>query len=130
VDADGNGADLGPVVGRMNDDQRLVRHVRERTGHKWRQPSVVDCERFILQELGELSDALMRAGYADENYARNHQRAGTVDERVRHELGDVIMMVVSLCNLLELDASELLRERMDHILEKYGGERGSGEDSG
>ena len=107
-------------VCQMNTDQGVVKAVRREIGHKWRRPSIIDCCRFIGQEHSELDDALMRAGHSDAEYARNHQR-GDPDEMVRHELGDLYMMVLTMANLLEVDLSELLAERMTHLLEKYRG---------
>jgi len=86
----------------------------------WVEPNVVDCERYLSQEVGELSSALMKAGYQSREYRRNNPLdQEEARERVEAEIGDVALMLLSLANLLNIDLEAALNARLRHFHLKF-----------
>lgn len=88
--------------------QQLVSSFREQVEHVWPTPSVVDSVRYTNQELGELDSALMKVGFSDnENYVRSNDGNGMSD--VLLELGQALMMLITLANELQVSTDRCLR---------------------
>ncbi len=59
---------------------------------------------------------MMRAGYSEAQYSRNHDKAPDIE----HELGDVYLMLATLATLLDVDLDAALDKRIEHFRNKYG----------
>ena len=86
-------------------------------GDKWPQPDVMDSYVFLVSEIGEVGDALLRGNYGHRaDYSRNNTKY--VD--VAAELGDVFLMRCTLATCLGVDLDTALQDCIDHFREKYG----------
>lgn len=98
----------------MNDDQTkvmLLRECLERRGICQSLP-VMDCWSFLVQEVGEVGDALIRLGFGVRNdYVRNNEK----ELDLPAELCDVYFMLLSLANRFELDLNVLLDLRINDL---------------
>ena len=93
----------------MTRDQALVAKYRFFLERTWPTPNVVDCSRFIGQEVGELDSALMKAGYQSSDHARNNPLdIGKARAAIKHEIGQAYGMLCTLANLLDIDLSDML----------------------
>lgn len=92
--------------------QREVEEWRARVKHRFPTPDLIDCFLFIVSEVGELADALirMRGG----RYARNRAEEGST-ERVIDEIGDVGLMLTSLASHFEARIEDAIRATMDKV---------------
>lgn len=96
--------------------QTEVVEMREAIGSRWPMPDVLDSWAFLVTEIGEIGDALLRLGYGHGgDYLRNHAR----ECDIRSELADAYLMLCTLASLLEIDLGEALEECIDDLLEKY-----------
>lgn len=97
--------------------QQQVADLRETIGDKWPHPDAFDSWAFLITEVGELGDALLRRGYgALSYYVRNNPREADLAK----ELGDVYLMLCTLATRLEIDLGEALQERVTYLKEKHG----------
>ena len=95
--------------GSMNKDQAFAAMYRFFLERAWPTPNVVDCSRFVMQEAAEVDSALMKAGYQSSDHARNNPLdIGQARTAIKHEIGQVYGMVVTLANLLDFDLTKLL----------------------
>lgn len=67
---------------------------------------------FLVSEVGELADALLR----QHSYMRNHSRNVSVKE----ELADVIIMAYVTGELLGIDVDAAVEDKLQHFLRKMG----------
>lgn len=99
----------------MNQDQLKVIELRYDLEGKFPHPGPLDTWVFLVTEIGEVGDAMLRLGYGELEYLRNSQK----DPDIKHELGDVMLMLCTLANHFNIDLSEAVRERIDHFRGKY-----------
>lgn len=100
-------------------NQQSIAQLYEDIGDKWVMPTPIDALVWLLTEVGELADVMMRLGYGErKDYSRN--RDLVVDRYdLEHELGDVYLMLCALANSLELDLEAALEKRITHYYIKY-----------
>ena len=93
----------------MNQLQTQIAKVRTDIGARFPTPTLVAHLSFITQELGELHDAALRNGLVEpQAYLRSRPK----DLSVAEELGDLLSMTLSLCNVLNLDADQLINQTL------------------
>lgn len=96
--------------------QYLVARLRQEVEAKWPTPSIMDAWAYLVTEVGEVGDALLRAGFGHrKDYVRNHPREFNLEA----ELGDVHLMLCTLASLLGVDLDDALQGRIDHLLKKH-----------
>ena len=74
-------------------------------------PSPRDSACFSLTEAAELLDAMMKAGYSDMAYLRARPDATGITD----ELGDLLLMTLTLANQLNIDVEEALARSKNKI---------------
>lgn len=95
-----------------NRDQRHIKHFRRRIKQDWPTPGVMDSWIFLVTEVAEVGDALLRAGYGEnQHYVRNNEKQPNLEM----ELGDVYLMLCTLANHLHIDLSEALDRTLDKV---------------
>lgn len=100
---------------------RLIRELRADIGHVWHTPSVKDDFFWLVTEVGELGDALMRLkGFPDVAPTRHRPGVGTM-ANVQEEAADVLIMLTSLCDEMGFDLLDALQGKIDYLREKYKG---------
>lgn len=97
----------------MADLQQMVVDLRQEVEPYFQTPSVRDSADFVLLEAAELKDATMKAGCADMVYLR--ARPGKGWAGVEDEIGDVLLMVLTLAAQLGMDAERALAKTCDKI---------------
>jgi hypothetical protein len=105
----------------MNTLMRALLTYRNVVEEVWGTPTVTDCERFILQELGELSSANMRLGVQDLDHFRSTPTPEDVNYRVRAartELGQLLMMVLTMHELMNVHPEETLALALNRTTDK------------
>lgn len=103
--------------------QNMVQEFRDKYEDVWPTPPPMDCWNYIVQEVAEVGDCLLRLGWGNrDDYLRMHDR---LEDRVDliTELGDVVLMVATLCSLMEVDMDialdMALEEKERKIMEEY-----------
>jgi len=106
----------------MDHDQELVAALRRALdGSPYVHPPALDSWAFLATEVAEVGDLLLRCGYGTEDYARNNPMdADEARKRLEHELGDVMIMLCTLANHLNIDLTIALGKRIHHFAQKYG----------
>lgn len=84
----------------------------------WPEPDVIDSYIFLVTEVGEVGDLLMRSGHSLYKYVRNSPDEAT-PERLAHELGDVMLMLCTLATQLGIDLEAALAVRLAAYYAKY-----------
>jgi NTP pyrophosphatase (non-canonical NTP hydrolase) len=111
-----------------SEQQHAVMALRAELAERaWKTPTVFDSWAFVSTEMAELleamglqaaivqlGDALLRAGYGDQAYSRNHDR----EARIFDEMGDVMLMLCTLATRLDIDLDEALQHSIDKIRAK------------
>jgi len=97
--------------------QQQVAALRVAIGDKWPHPDALDSFVFLVTEVGEVGDVLLRRGYG---YGKNYVRNNPKEAALAKELGDVYLMLCTLATCLGVDLGEALRDRVAHFLEKHG----------
>lgn len=99
----------------MNEDQKAVLSFRFRLEHKWPWPSIMDSWLFLVTEVAEVGDALIRMGFGEQdNYFRSNDKVPNIDE----ELADVQIMLITLANHFNVDLSDAMRVKLSKIQKK------------
>lgn len=89
----------------MNIQSRVSRF-RSRYGEVWNTPTPMDCWNFVVQEVAEIGDCLLRNGYGQRNdYFRMHSRFEGESAMTR-EIGDALIMLCSLATLVGVDIED------------------------
>lgn len=98
----------------MNRDQELVRLLREYLEELgiWPSPPVMDCWAFLVTEVSEIGDALLRLGYGERS---DYVRSNPKESDLQAELCDTYFMLLSLANLLDCDLSKGLEMRVNDL---------------
>jgi NTP pyrophosphatase (non-canonical NTP hydrolase) len=100
----------------LNKDVRIL---RREIGHVWKLPSVKDDFFWIVTEVGELGDALMRLpDFPDVAPTRNQLRT-TALEHVAEEAADVLIMLTCLCDELDIDLYQAFHQKLADLKAKY-----------
>lgn len=99
----------------MTKDQYEVAQLREDLEGHWPHPGPLDTWVFLVTEIGEVGDAMLRLGYGELEYLRNNQK----NPDIQHELGDVYLMLITLANHFDINLSCALQDRIDHFREMY-----------
>ena len=108
----------------LSQAQQDVSLLRLEIEDRWPDPDVMDSYVFLVSEIGEVGDALLRAGYGHRtDYSRNNTKY--VD--VAAELGDVYLMLCTLATALGVDLDQALQECIEKLRRKYGHSRPSDE---
>lgn len=104
----------------MDPNQTMAHSLSESLRGLWIHPPAMDAWAFLVTEVGELGDLLLRAGYGvgREAYVRHHTKQVTHAE-FREEIGGVMLMLCILANRLEVNLTDALREYVAHIPERY-----------
>ena len=85
----------------INIDQKKVARLRKALEGIWPHPSVFDSWAFVVTEVAEVGDALLRSGYGENSYKRNREK----EMDLPGELADVYFMLITLANHLDVDLS-------------------------
>jgi len=100
--------------------QKAVRELRFAIADRWPHPPPFDSWAFAVTELAEVGDVLLRMSlFGKKEYARNNEKPATSEDLAR-ELGDTMLMLVTLANHFDIDLACALRDRIDHFAAKYG----------
>lgn len=114
----------------MDHNQEFVAALRRAlSGTAWVHPTPLDSWVYLVTEVAEVGDLLMRTGHGD-RHARSHPM--DVEEaraRLEHELGDVMIMLCTLATHLGIDLTIALGKRVQHFAQKYGIQGGQHADS-
>jgi NTP pyrophosphatase (non-canonical NTP hydrolase) len=86
------------------DIQKHAEDLCEKNG--WSDRSIDQRFRFLISELGELSNELIKLNNPDQNLAELKRKIG-------HEMFDVLWNICDLANLLEIDLDKCAREKVD-----------------
>lgn len=102
--------------------QRIVKELRDSIPPNiWPEPDVLDSYVFLVSEVGEIGDALMRSSYSLHEYTRNRDREnGTSMGRVEHEIGDTMLMLCTLATAMGVNLDVALAKRVVVLRSKYG----------
>ena len=106
----------------MSHMQQAVADLRRDIGNKWKTPTTIDSYVWLVTEIGELGDVLMRLGYGErQDYVRNRPSKDVVADmnQLKSELGDTILMLCTLANRVGINLDHALQERIHHFRRKY-----------
>lgn len=104
-------------IGTLSKAQRRVAELRLDIGDLWPDPDVMDSYVFLVSEVGEVGDVLLRRGYGHRgDYARNHEKEVLLEA----ELGDVFLMLCTLATALGVDLDSALQGCIDKLRSKHG----------
>lgn len=95
------------------DIQQEIRMYRQKwiTLDKWQDPDVKDCILFLVSEVGEVTDALLRA---KQGYHRNNERQVDLSK----ELAQVVMMATIALDLMDEKLNDVLLSVLDEMDKK------------
>lgn len=106
------------IMGDKMDLQREVELMRLSIGDKWPTPPAMDSYTFLVTEVGEIGDAMLRRGYGFRNdYSRNNSKQPDLAK----EIGDTMIMLCTLASRLGIDLEAVTLERITHFKEKHNG---------
>lgn len=100
----------------LSEAQQRVALLRLEIGDKWTQPDVMDSYVFLVSEIGEVGDALLRANFG---HRRDYSRNNTKYADVAAELGDVFLMLCTLATTLGIDLDSALQGCVDKLRSKH-----------
>jgi NTP pyrophosphatase (non-canonical NTP hydrolase) len=96
--------------------QQKVALLRLEIGDRWPQPDVMDSYVFLVSEIGEVGDALLRSNHGHRgDYVRNHEKEAFLEG----ELGDVFLMFCTLATCLGIDLDVALQGCIDKLRSKH-----------
>ena len=105
------------VMLNLSEAQQRVALLRLEIGDEWPGPDVMDSYIFLVSEIGEVGDALLRANHGHRgDYSRNNPKQADLNA----ELGDVYLMLCTLATRLGIDLDAALQGCIDHLKEKHG----------
>ena len=82
-------------------------HVKELCKRNdWNEKDVDQRFKYLMTEIGELSDELIKLKWKDQN-------KDILKRKIGHEIFDVIWNLCDLANLLEIDMEKCGREKME-----------------
>lgn len=96
--------------------QQDVATLRLEIGDKWPEPDVMDSYVFLVSEIGEVGDALLRSNYG---HRGDYSRTRAITDDIPHELGDVLLMLCTLATCLGIDLDEALQNCIDKLKSKH-----------
>lgn len=99
----------------MNKDHHEVRVLREDLDGIWPHPDIMDSWAFLVTEVAEVGDALLRMGYGSKTYTRNTWK----EPDLSGELADVYLMLLTLVNHFGYDLSTLLQAKIRQFRRKH-----------
>ena len=88
----------------LHDIQKHAEALCKKNG--WIDRSIDQRFRFLISELGELSNELIKLDQSDQNLVELKKKIG-------HEMFDVIWNICDLANLLEIDLEKFSNEKTD-----------------
>lgn len=101
----------------LSEAQQQVAMLRLEIGDMWPDTDVMDSYVFLVSEVGEVGDALLRLNYGHRrDYVRNNSKRPDLNA----ELGDVYLMLCTLATCLGIDLDEALQDRIDHLRSRHG----------
>jgi NTP pyrophosphatase (non-canonical NTP hydrolase) len=89
---------------KLNDIQKHAEELCRK--NNWIDRSIDQRFRFLISELGELSNELIKLNQADQNLDELKRKIG-------HEMFDVIWNICDLANLLEIDLERYADEKVN-----------------
>lgn len=106
----------------MKTGQEKVHNFRQEIARDWPNcwphPTTLDSWVFLVTEVGEVGDALIRQGYGERSaYSRNRDKHPDLQK----ELGDVYLMLCTLATHLGVDLDEALDEVIYALKRKHNG---------
>ena len=104
----------------MNINQKLVNELYTYLEGKWHRPSYAAAWAFLVTEVAEVGDILLRQGHFGE-FVRNHDEPSGREQLVK-ELGDVQLMLCALANSLDVDLDYALDVTYTQLRLKHGDE--------
>ena len=100
----------------MSNAQQAVADLREQLeGTAWRMPDAMDTWAFLVTEVAEVGDILLRLERPE--YFRNNEKC----ENLEDELGDVMVMLASLANIYNIDLDNACYVTVNKLLAKHRG---------
>jgi len=85
--------------------QNDVASFRQEVESDFPTPSTMDAWAFLVTEVAEIGDALIRNGFGSMKYLRGTRNP----KRVEEEVGDAVLMLATLANLTNIDMEVALR---------------------
>jgi len=98
-----------------NEGQIKVRALRRALGDLWPHPGVRDSWCFLLLEVSEVGDALLRKGFGEKEYVRHHDKEASLFQ----ELADAYIMLCTLASNLGIDLDASLTARIKEIYARH-----------
>ena len=98
----------------MNIQERVWRF-REKHGDVWVLPGLRDTLLFVVSEVGELADALIRRHPLREGYFRTHT---DITSDIEIEIGDALVMLCTLATQLEIDIDHAVEASLNKTRER------------
>lgn len=99
--------------------QELVEQLYKDLEGKWHKPATFTAWAFLVTEVAEVGDVLLRQGHLG-IFARNHEKPSGREELIK-ELGDTYLMLCALANTLDVDLNDALDMSIHSIMNKHGG---------
>ena len=101
----------------MSEAQQQVALLRLDIGDQWPDTDVMDSYVFLVSEIGEVGDALIRTNHGHRgDYVRNNPKECCL----RAELGDAYLMLCTLATCLGIDLDKALQDCIDKLRSNYG----------
>lgn len=98
--------------------QERVEALRATLGERFGSPGAMDAYTFLVSEVGELGDALLRSGYGTQLYPVRRQPTARL---VADELGDVLFMLATLASVIGCRLEDCLSDTLTKIEERCKG---------
>jgi NTP pyrophosphatase (non-canonical NTP hydrolase) len=109
------GRDVAPSI------TEQVAALRGDLADKWVWPDVKDSFLFLVTEMGELGDAILRCPHfqGDEDYARCNPHVTTVNN-IADEMADVLIMLATLALAYNVRLEDALKTKIAKLRERFG----------
>lgn len=90
----------------------IIADLRHDCERNWPTPSPTDSLIWLFTEMGEFAEELSRLpGFLDTKPTRNHPRETSRPE-VSEEAADVLIMLITLCTLVNIDLERAFMEKV------------------
>lgn len=102
----------------MNGDQQTVEELYIQLGDRFFRPTTPAAWAFLVTEVAEVGDILLRQGYFGEFVRANDKECS--HKRLEEELGDTMLMLCVLANLVGVNLTDALHGTTDKLLRRIG----------
>jgi NTP pyrophosphatase (non-canonical NTP hydrolase) len=105
------------MVGEQKTLSDAVRDFRRLVDPNFPNPSLKDCYMFLVSEVGELGDVILRSD-PELPYLRGRPDKLATKEQQIGEVGDAMFMLISVANHLDVDVELALATTMGKIMRR------------